>query len=84
MIVVQLTGGLGNQMFGYACGRALALRTGKQLYLDLSSYPVHPLRRYELDKLNIQAPPPIHSLGVLEEIKCKMDIKSLKVVNERK
>lgn len=55
MIVVQLLGGLGNQMFQYACGRALALRTGKQLYLDVGSYSIYPGRRYELDVLNIQA-----------------------------
>lgn len=55
MIVVQLLGGLGNQMFQYACGRALALRTGKQLYLDVGSYSLYPGRHFELDVLNIQA-----------------------------
>ena len=33
-ITVRLTGGLGNQMFEYATGRALALRTGGELRLD--------------------------------------------------
>jgi hypothetical protein len=36
MIVVQLSGGLGNQMFQYAAGRALAARQGTQLVLDSS------------------------------------------------
>ena len=36
MIVVQLSGGLGNQMFQYATGRALAARHGTQLVLDSS------------------------------------------------
>jgi hypothetical protein len=36
MIVVQLSGGLGNQMFQYATGRALAARHGAQLVLDSS------------------------------------------------
>ena len=34
-IISRLHGGLGNQMFQYAAGRALALRTGKDLALDL-------------------------------------------------
>lgn len=35
MIIVRLAGGLGNQMFQYALGRALALRHGVPLLLDL-------------------------------------------------
>lgn len=35
MIYVRLVGGLGNQLFQYACGRALALRHGAELLLDL-------------------------------------------------
>lgn len=34
MIIVRLKGGLGNQMFEYAAGRALALKTGSELLLD--------------------------------------------------
>lgn len=33
-VIVQLLGGLGNQMFQYAFGRALALRTGAPLLVD--------------------------------------------------
>ncbi len=33
MIIVNLKGGLGNQMFQYACGRALALRTRDELQI---------------------------------------------------
>jgi hypothetical protein len=36
MICVRLTGGLGNQFFQYAAGRALALRHGCELLLDAS------------------------------------------------
>ena len=36
MVVVTLRGGLGNQLFQYATGRAVALRTGSELRLDLS------------------------------------------------
>jgi hypothetical protein len=38
MIVIKLTGGMGNQMFQYACGRALAIKNNVQLKLDLSFY----------------------------------------------
>jgi len=54
MICVQLSGGLGNQMFQYACGRALAYKHKVCLILDLehleknSSQPTHALREYEL------------------------------------
>jgi hypothetical protein len=34
-VVVALEGGLGNQMFQYAAGRAMALRTGASLALDV-------------------------------------------------
>lgn len=36
MIIVQLQGGLGNQMFQYAAGRALAIRNNTLLKIDLS------------------------------------------------
>lgn len=48
MIVVQLRGGLGNQMFQYAAGRALAAQMGTVLKLDISDYKLSPQRRYEL------------------------------------
>jgi hypothetical protein len=38
MIITRLRGGLGNQLFQYACGRALSLRTGNPLKLDVSGY----------------------------------------------
>lgn len=36
MIIVQLQGGIGNQMFQYAAGRALAIRNNTHLKIDLS------------------------------------------------
>ncbi len=38
VIISHLIGGLGNQMFQYAAGRALSLRLGLPLKLDLSSF----------------------------------------------
>ncbi|MCL2597945.1 MAG: alpha-1,2-fucosyltransferase [Paludibacter sp.] len=36
MIIIQLRGGLGNQMFQYACGTSIASRLGVKLKLDIS------------------------------------------------
>lgn len=51
MITVSLIGGLGNQMFQYAAGKALAERHGVPLVLDLSGFCSYPLRSFLLDRL---------------------------------
>lgn len=55
MIIVRLIGGLGNQMFQYALGRALASRHNVPLKLDTSAYAQYPLRKYRLHHFNIAA-----------------------------
>jgi len=57
IVVTRLIGGLGNQMFQYAAGRALALRSGAALKLDLSGFAVYPKRHYELGDFLICATP---------------------------
>jgi hypothetical protein len=57
LIIVQLKGGLGNQMFQYAAGRALSIRTGAPLLLDMGSYEPRQAGMYALDGLQIQAEP---------------------------
>lgn len=47
-VVVGLSGGLGNQMFQYAVGRALALRLGTPLQVDLSWFICRKARTYAL------------------------------------
>jgi hypothetical protein len=54
-IIVRLIGGLGNQMFQYAAARALALRKGAELKLDVSGFETYGLRRYELGQYPIAA-----------------------------
>lgn len=57
-VIVQLCGGIGNQMFQYAAGRAIALRNDAALVLDTWSGFVRDReyhRHYELDPLPIQA-----------------------------
>lgn len=55
MIVVQLSGGLGNQMFQYSLGRCLARKMNCALKLDLSNYEEYRDRQYELFRYNIRA-----------------------------
>lgn len=49
MIVTKLVGGLGNQMFQYAAGRALALRHGTEVLVDRRAFGDYKLRAYGLD-----------------------------------
>lgn len=48
MITVKLQGGLGNQLFEYAAGRALAARSNTGLQLDIEWYKISPNRTYDL------------------------------------
>jgi hypothetical protein len=54
-IVVGLSGGLGNQLFQYAAGRALSLKLGLDLVLDTTWFLGHPDRIYALEPFSINA-----------------------------
>ena len=60
-VVVKLMGGMGNQMFQYAAGLALARRTGARLTLDLgflldrTPRPDFVFRNYDLDLFDLAA-----------------------------
>lgn len=52
MIISDVSGGLGNQMFQYAMGRALSLRSRQTFRLDTSSFTNHSLHQgYELQRV---------------------------------
>lgn len=53
MIRISLFGGLGNQMFQYAAGKALAKRHGVELSLDLSGFRADRLRSFILNSLRV-------------------------------
>jgi hypothetical protein len=55
MIVVKLSGGLGNQLFQYAAGRRLAEIHDSPLYLDLQWFDENTNRSYKLDHFKIHA-----------------------------
>ena len=68
-VFVQLKGGLGNQLFQYAAGRAVAIRNSSELFLDTRIYTTNRHRLYSLDHFCIKArvaapsqlpPPPAH------------------------
>lgn len=53
MIVVQLIGGLGNQLFQYAFAKNLAARSGVPFKLDITPFEAYKLHAYSLDAFNI-------------------------------
>jgi hypothetical protein len=48
MIVMKIQGGLGNQMFQWACGRKLSLERGCPFVIDISSYNLDKKRSFQL------------------------------------
>lgn len=52
MIIANLVGGLGNQMFQYAAGRALSLERGVPLRLDVGEFSKHSIHQgFELGRV---------------------------------
>lgn len=75
---VKISGGLGNQMFQYAAGRALALRSGARLALDVSFFRSRRHRNLELQQLAVRADAVIShgALGNLFRKYVRRDIKN--------
>ena len=68
MIITNLIGGLANQMFQYAFGRALSLDLGQDLVLDISSFKNYQLHNgFELNKV----------FGISANIASQRDIKKI-------
>ena len=72
MIIVNLKGGTGNQMFQYACGRALSLKNKDVLKLDTAG----------LDRANvvgdIYRPLALDAFNIIKEVASNEEIKKLK------
>lgn len=64
MIIVQLGGGLGNQLCQYACGRNLSIKNNDTLKLDIEAYTNDDYRMYGLKHFNIT-----ENIATTEEIK---------------
>lgn len=54
MIIINILGGLGNQMFQYAFGYAISKKKNEVLKLDINSFETYTLREYELKLFNIE------------------------------
>ena len=54
MIISRIIGGLGNQLFQYAAGRALAIKHNTELKLDINSFTTYKLHNYSLQHFNIK------------------------------
>lgn len=80
MIIVQLIGGLGNQMFQYAAGRRLAHIHNTELHLDLTRFISDSLRDYGLDKFRINAK--IVSPDLLKQVQfSRLDTLRIEITN---
>lgn len=64
MILIKIIGGLGNQMFQYAAGKALALHHKTSLKVDTTSFSEQQLRDFDLFNLHVDA-----TIASTEEIK---------------
>ena len=56
MLVIRLQGGLGNQMFQYAFGQAIAAKVCGPVYYDDSSFVTDALRDREIDAWQVEIP----------------------------
>ena len=65
---VRLLGGLGNQMFQYAAGMAVATRTGTKLRLDATMIAIEAHREYALDGFRISGKPVLRPTRTVEEL----------------
>ncbi|NMB83852.1 alpha-1,2-fucosyltransferase [Candidatus Roizmanbacteria bacterium] len=75
MIITNLTGGLGNQMFQYALGRHLALKNKTKLKLHFTNALFNTKRDYELSIFDIKA-----TLATREDLN-KMGVMENRIVN---
>lgn len=75
MIITRLRGGLGNQLFQYACGRALSLRTKNAMKLDVSGYQK---TVQEKNRADTQRDYSLSHFAIQEDVASPAEIQALK------
>jgi len=55
MIITKLIGGLGNQLFQYACGFSLAKQNNTELKIFIDDFKNYKLHKFSLQNLNVSA-----------------------------
>lgn len=78
MIIVKILGGLGNQLFQYAAGKALAQHNKTELKLDPTGFEGYALRNFELQHFKIP-----YAVASPEEVKQLNAVSSLQRVVSR-
>lgn len=80
MIISHIIGGLGNQMFQYATARALSLKRGTPLFLDVQDFAGYKLHNgYELDRIfALEA-----SLASRSELKAVLGWRAYSIIRRR-
>jgi Glycosyl transferase family 11 len=66
IVVIQLMGGVGNQLFQYSAARSLSIDLGAKLLIDLSWFAGDHGRLYELGKFNL----PIAVINKIPQFPC--------------
>jgi len=95
MIVVNLIGGLGNQMFQYATARRLAEKHSTILKIDVSEFELYKLHRYSLHCFNIweyladsteieKLVPEKHKKSIAKKFKLLLNLKNNKSILKEK
>lgn len=54
MVIVELMGGLGNQLFQYALGKTLAIKKGFQIKFDITFFRNNNARHFNLEKFHTE------------------------------
>ena len=83
MIIVELGGGLGNQMFQYACGRKLAISNKTELILDTTFLWKDKLRNYNLNMFNIKGKKVWYVGKEMLFLKAKLSGKEFVTINQK-
>ncbi|MEZ4897627.1 MAG: alpha-1,2-fucosyltransferase [Saprospiraceae bacterium] len=88
MILVKLQGGLGNQLFQYAFGRAMELRHNCPVYYDYSYFGLKPngivaKRAFELHRFGLDLPKATIIRRYLGKIGSRLNLKNFRIIEEK-